>query len=112
MRRVLLGDLLAGARALARAAPAQRPALAARWLAESDAAHRYMKRFGRPHAAWGSGSLESHAGLVGLAGLAPQVGADLAHPDVLDALSLLARALCLRAQALPCRPAAPCDRVE
>ena len=53
MRRVHLGDLLAGGRFLA--ANPQHPA--ARLLEETHAAHRYFRRFGRPHPRWGDGSL-------------------------------------------------------
>ena len=54
MRRVLVGDVLALAAVMHRHPD---PALAARLLAEAHAAHRYFRRFGRPHPQWGNGSL-------------------------------------------------------
>ena len=60
MRRVLIGDLMAGAAAL-RDAPAPYRATALRLIEESHAAHAYGKRFGRPHQNWGNGSLMGRA---------------------------------------------------
>ena len=62
MRRVLVGDLLALA-AVLRQQPD--PDLAARLLAEAHAAHRYFRRFGRPHPRWGNGSLMGRALPIG-----------------------------------------------
>jgi hypothetical protein len=71
-----------------------------------------MKRYGRPHPAWGNGGVESRVSAAPLAGGAgPQIGVDLGNPEMLDALAHLARALCMRRQALPCRTNAPCDRM-
>lgn len=94
MRRVLLGDLMAGARCLASAAPADQPHLARRLIAEADAAHRYMKRYGRAHPHWGIGSVESRAN--GMVPIAQRAGIDLGDGRILAALALLAGALAQR----------------
>jgi hypothetical protein len=60
-------------------------------MAEADAAHRYMKRFGRPHPHWGIGSLETRANNL-RAATAP-IAFDLADGRILAALALLAQAL-------------------
>ncbi len=103
MRRVLLGDMIAAAQVLAAANRPHRPALAQRLIAQSDAAHRYMKRFGRAHPEWGIGTLETRARQMGPA---PHIGFDLADLRILDALAVLAAALQARrpAAALPPRP--------
>lgn len=59
MRYFLPGDLWAAASVLWQAAPDDPQAMVARLLAEANAAHRYMRRFGRPHPRWGNGSLMS-----------------------------------------------------
>lgn len=64
MRRCLPGDLFSAAACLAAADQACWAALATRLLAESDAAHRYAKRFGRAHPLWGNGSLMARAKLL------------------------------------------------
>lgn len=61
MRRILNGDLMAAAAVLAAAPMASRAALARQILSETHAAHSYFKRFGRPHARWGDGSLLTRA---------------------------------------------------
>lgn len=61
MRRILPIDLIAAAAVLAAAAPSTRTNLAREMLAQSHAAHAYFKRFGRPHALWGDGSLVTRA---------------------------------------------------
>jgi serine O-acetyltransferase len=58
MRRVLMGDVLA----LAAHLSGDPQADSGRYLAEVHAAHRYMRRFGRPHPHWGNGSLMSRLG--------------------------------------------------
>ena len=68
--------------------------------AEADAAHRYMKRYGRPHPTWGIGSLETRANALGAAGVA----FDLADPQILASLALLAHSLATRNLALPPAP--------
>ena len=112
MRRVLIGDLLAAA-AVIRSQP--NPAAACQTLiGQADAAHRYAKRFGRPHPRWGNGSLMARA----LA--APVSGAvNLSDPDLLAALSWLCAALSARRrvgappdQPWLCPPAAPYVRLE
>lgn len=57
MRRVLIGDLLVAADHLAALPAARRRPAIELWLDEAHAAHRYMRRFGRPHPRWGTGSL-------------------------------------------------------
>ena len=59
MRRCLPGDLFEAASLLA--ASSDPPALITRLLDQADAAHRYAKRFGRAHPAWGNGSLMARA---------------------------------------------------
>lgn len=61
MRRILSSDLIAAASVLAAAPLSSRAALAADILAQAHAAHAYFKRFGRPHALWGDGSLLTRA---------------------------------------------------
>jgi hypothetical protein len=61
MRRILSGDLIAAAAVLAAAPIASRAELARQILAQTHAAHAYFKRFGRPHALWGDGSLLTRA---------------------------------------------------
>lgn len=88
MRRILIGDLLAAAFVIGAAVdPAQTTQAL---IAEADAAHRYAKRFGRPHPRWGNGSLMARA-LV-----APLRTGDLSSPQILDALALLCAALATR----------------
>jgi hypothetical protein len=101
MRRVLMGDLVAAAQLLAAADAPLRAALAQRLIAEADAAHRYMKRYGRSHPQWGIGTLEARA-----RGQCPaqQVCFDLGDARILDALAVLAATL-------PCRARATCDRL-
>lgn len=61
MRLCLIDDLLAGARALGALPEPERPATAARLIAEAHAAHAYAKRFRAPHPRWGNGSLMARA---------------------------------------------------
>lgn len=61
MRRLLIGDVMAAARAILPAPPARRAALADRLLDEAHAAHLFCKRLGRPHPRWGDGSLMTRA---------------------------------------------------
>ena len=90
MRRVLIGDLLAAAAVIGVAAD---PAQATQTLiTQADAAHRYTKRFGRPHPRWGNGSLMARAMAT------PVWTCDLSSPLVLDALAQLCAALCTRKQ--------------
>ena len=59
MRRCLPGDLFEAASLLA--ASTDPVNLITRLLDQADAAHRYAKRFGRAHPAWGNGSLMARA---------------------------------------------------
>lgn len=61
MRPILNGDVSNAARALLAAPESARERLCARLFREAEAAHRYMRRSGRPHAAWGNGSLMAAA---------------------------------------------------
>ena len=61
MRRVLLSDAIHLARALAQQPPSFRAAVLDRWLVQTQAASKYLRRFGRPHSDWGDGSLTSRA---------------------------------------------------
>lgn len=61
MRRVLHGDVVKAARALLAAPHCAREHLMGRMLDEADWADRYRKRFGRGHALFGDGSLQSSA---------------------------------------------------
>lgn len=94
MRRVLIGDLLAAASVIGAAADPARTTLTL--ITEADAAHRYAKRFGRPHPCWGNGSLMARAMV------APHVKCDLSSPDVLAALARLCAALAVRMQTHRC----------
>jgi len=95
MRRVHLGDVIAAARALAHCPAADRPQLADLLIRQADAAHRYMKRMGRPHPMWGNGSLESRAGGLGFA-----QGLDLGQSAHLAAMAQVASALAARKMGL------------
>lgn len=94
MRRCLLGDLVAAATAVAAQAAAQQPAFAHRLICEADAAHRYHKRFGLPHPAWGNGSLMARA----LAEPPPQLAVSASSAAFLSALGLVAQLLAARKQ--------------
>lgn len=61
MRRCLIGDIIAAAAALTFADLPQMQVSGARLIAQADAAHRYTKRYGRPHPLWGNGSLMARA---------------------------------------------------
>jgi hypothetical protein len=88
MRRVLLGDIVAAVCGLAAAAQDRRGTLAQQWLAQADAAHRYMKRTGRAHGDWGTDTLEARARKSG-----ELLAFDLGNAQVLDALRVLSSAL-------------------
>jgi hypothetical protein len=93
MRRVLMGDLVATAQVLAAADRHERSVRAKGLIAEADAAHRYMKRYGRAHPQWGIGTLEARArGQCA----APLPVFDLGDARILDALAVLAAALLSR----------------
>lgn len=94
MRRCLLGDLVAAATAVAAQAAMQQSAFAQRLICEADAAHRYHKRLGRPHPAWGNGSLMARA----LAAPQSQIAASASSAAFLSALGLVAQLLAARKQ--------------
>lgn len=57
MRRVLIGDVVAAARALLAVPRSQRPLLMRRILRAADLADRHRRERGRPHSRFGGGSL-------------------------------------------------------
>ena len=61
MRPVLIGDVIAVARVLLTQSDARWPACVDRLLWQADVADRYRRRLGKPHAAWGNGSLMATA---------------------------------------------------
>ena len=61
MRRVMHGDVVAAARVLLGVRNDARRGVCRRMIVEAHAAHRYFRRFQRPHARWGDGSLMSAA---------------------------------------------------
>ncbi|WP_299506876.1 hypothetical protein [Cypionkella sp.] len=91
MRRCLPGDLFEAAALLAASNTANPADLITILLDQTDAAHRYAKRFGRAHPAWGNGSLMARA----LAEHGPRCHSHTA-PNFLDALALVATLLATR----------------
>ncbi|MDC0737522.1 hypothetical protein N6L24_04480 [Cognatishimia sp. SS12] len=87
MRPVLIGDVLAMARALMPVPSAARPNCCARWLQEVEAADKYRKRHARCHARWGNGSLMSHA--TRMAGPNALAGATLENADFCQCLQVV-----------------------
>ena len=61
MRPVLVSDLITAARAVLASKPTLRTELALQLIKEADFADRYTRRFGRPHAVFGDGTLSSAA---------------------------------------------------
>lgn len=57
MRVLLLGDLIAAARALLCVPRSQRKPLIRLMLQQAEAAHEYQNKCSLPHPAWGNGSL-------------------------------------------------------
>ena len=57
MRRILPGDVVAVARLLLKEPQENRISRCRRVISETEAAHRYFKRFGKSHTEWGNGSL-------------------------------------------------------
>lgn len=94
MRRCLIGDIWAAADCVAACPEPQREALARQLITQADAAHRYAKRMGRAHPAWGNGSLMARA----LLAREPRT----AVPEVcfLTALALVAHLLAARKSGL------------
>ena len=91
MRRVLIGDLVAAAAVLAALPDGESADMAQKILTEADAAHRYFKRFHRPHPRWGDGSLITRA-----LGAPQRVAPDLSRSDFLIVLAQMTRALAHR----------------
>jgi serine O-acetyltransferase len=90
VRRILTGDLLSAARAVAAYPPELRAGVAGQMIAEAHAAHRYFKRLHRLHPKWGNGSLMARA-LTEIAH-----GGDLGDRDILDGLGVVAASLAAR----------------
>lgn len=63
MRVILMGDIIATARALLAVKPEDRAGILDRIFTEAHAAHHYYKRKGQPHPKWGNGSLLARANL-------------------------------------------------
>lgn len=99
MRRILSTDLIAAAAVLAAAPMPNRAALARDILAQSHAAHAYFKRYGRPHALWGDGSLLTRA--LAFDHRAPP---NLSDAGFLAALAQMARACATHKANQTCSP--------
>lgn len=95
MRRCFPSDLIAAARLVAAAEQDHRIILTDQLICQSDAAHRYAKRFGRAHPFWGNGSLMSRALLAKISTPISEQSADF-----LVALALVANALAQRKTSL------------
>ncbi len=63
MRTLLLGDIIAAARALLALPAENRPSLLEAMIRQADAAHRFHKRRSRQHPEWGNGSLMARANI-------------------------------------------------
>lgn len=63
MRTILIGDVVAAARAMLAIKPDARAALMESLMTEAHAAHLYYKCKNRPHPIWGNGSLMARANL-------------------------------------------------
>ena len=61
MRTILLGDVIASARAMLKVQHHLRFGLLDTLIQQADAAHDYQKRLGKPHLLWGNGSLMARA---------------------------------------------------
>ena len=61
MRTILLGDVIAAARAMLKVQHQLRSGLLDTLIQQADAAHDYQKRLGKPHLLWGNGSLMARA---------------------------------------------------
>jgi serine O-acetyltransferase len=88
MRRVLIGDLLAAAERLCGAPVADQWTSACRLIDQAHAAHRYARRFHRPHPRWGDGSLMARA----MADAVPVTRAPWSAP-MLQSLSIICHAV-------------------
>ncbi|PZX57175.1 serine O-acetyltransferase [Cereibacter changlensis] len=93
MRTVLLAELVTVARVLMALPEAERGPFLQRLLYRAHAAHQVSKRLGRPHPAWGDGSLSA-----AVAGLPRRREAFATDPDYLAALGLVIAALAGRAR--------------
>jgi hypothetical protein len=99
MRTILLGDIIAAARALLAAPSDNRIGLLDTMIQQANAAHHFHKRLSRPHPNWGNGSLMARANLE------PQMSEPFASDiDYLQTLQLvIAAIICHRGLANPPR---------
>lgn len=95
MRTVLLGDIVASARALPAVQSANRKGLLDMLIQQAHVAHSFNKRLSKPHPHWGNGSLMSRANLE--AQMVEPIGSE---PDYLLALQIVIGALVRKR----CRP--------
>jgi hypothetical protein len=63
MRTILIGDIIAAARALLAAPPDNRIGLLDTIIQQANAAHHFHKHLSKPHPVWGNGSLMARANL-------------------------------------------------
>ncbi|MGH1465760.1 MAG: hypothetical protein ACRBBQ_10415 [Cognatishimia sp.] len=90
MRIVLIGDVLAMARALMVENAEIQPRLCQKWCAEAEAADKYRKKFAREHPMWGNGSLMARARLL----TPPSImRASVDNPAYCQALTVVLRGL-------------------
>ena len=61
MRTVLIGDIIAAARAIIALPAPEQPGFMETILDQAHAAHSFHKRLLKPHPAWGNGSLMARA---------------------------------------------------
>jgi hypothetical protein len=90
MRPVLIGDVIAAARVLFVLGEEHWTGCIDRLIWQAQVADRYRRRLGRPHPAWGNGSL------MAVAGAEPKADAEpfLSDPRWLRALSCVLDRLC------------------
>jgi serine O-acetyltransferase len=98
MLRVLLGDVIAASVWVAGTPACAQGARAQALIAQADAAHRYAKRFGRPHPKWGLGTLQAVALTNTHSSVrpSPALRFDLNDVRILHALSAVLQALAAR----------------
>jgi hypothetical protein len=99
MRTILLGDIIAAARALLAVLPDDRIGLLDTMIQQANAAHHFHKHLSKPHPVWGNGSLMARANLE------PQLPEPFASDiDYLQTLQLvIAAVICHRGTPSPPR---------
>lgn len=85
MRTVLMGDIVAAARALLAVGPAERVEFIGKMVAEAHAAHLFYKRKQKPHSDWGNGSLMARANMCPQA--AEPFGGSLEYLDAIQSVA-------------------------